>query len=78
MMAQQWGHIINFTGLAACQGTGALAGSTKLGMVEMTRGMAQEYGKSNNKANCIGAWGIESEEADGGFSCPPGPRDPIN
>jgi len=78
MMAQQWGRIINFTGLAAFQGTDALAGSTKLGMVGMTRGMAQGYGKSNIKANCIGAGGIESEEADGGFSCPPGPRGSIN
>jgi 3-oxoacyl-[acyl-carrier protein] reductase len=78
MMAQQWGRIINFTGLAAFQGTDALAGSTELGMVGMTRGIAREYGKYNITANCIGAGGIESEEAEGGFSFAPGPRDPIN
>jgi 3-oxoacyl-[acyl-carrier protein] reductase len=38
MMTQQWGRIINFTGLEALQGTDALAGSTELGMVGMTRG----------------------------------------
>jgi len=77
MMAQQWGRIINFTGLAALQGTDALAGSTELGMVGMTRGMAREYGKYNITANCIGAGGIESEEAEGGLSFPPGTRDPL-
>jgi NAD(P)-dependent dehydrogenase (short-subunit alcohol dehydrogenase family) len=78
MMAQQWGRIINFTGLAAFQGTDALAGSTERGMVGLTRGIAREYGKYNITANCIGAGGIESEEAEGGFSYVPSPRDPIN
>jgi NAD(P)-dependent dehydrogenase (short-subunit alcohol dehydrogenase family) len=78
MMAQQWGRIINFTGLAAFQGTDALGGSTELGMVGMTRGIAREYGKYNITANCIGAGGIETEEAEGGLSFAPGPRDPIN
>jgi NAD(P)-dependent dehydrogenase (short-subunit alcohol dehydrogenase family) len=77
MMAQQWGRIINFTGLSAFQGSDALAGSTELGMVGMTRGMAREYGKYNITANCIGAGGIESEEAEGGFAFAPGPRDPL-
>lgn len=78
MMAQQWGRIINFTGLAAFQGSDALASSTELGMVGLTRGIAREYGKYNITANCIGAGGIESEEAEGGVSFPPGARDPIN
>ena len=77
MMAQQWGRIINFTGLAALQGTDALTGSSELGMVGMTRGIAREYGKYNITANCIGAGGIESEEAEGGLAFPPGPRDPL-
>jgi 3-oxoacyl-[acyl-carrier protein] reductase len=77
MMAQQWGRIINFTGLAALQGTDALSGSSELGMVGMTRGIAREYGKYNITANCIGAGGIESEEAEGGLAFPPGSRDPI-
>jgi 3-oxoacyl-[acyl-carrier protein] reductase len=77
MIAQQWGRIINFTGLAAFQGTDALASSTELGMVGLTRGIAREYGKYNITANCIGAGGIETEEADGGLSFAPGARDPI-
>jgi 3-oxoacyl-[acyl-carrier protein] reductase len=78
MMAQQWGRIINFTGLEALQGTDALAGSTELGIVGMTRGIAREYGKYNITANCIGAGGIETEEAEGRLVFPPGPRDPLN
>jgi NAD(P)-dependent dehydrogenase (short-subunit alcohol dehydrogenase family) len=78
MMAQQWGRIINFTGLAAFQGTDALAGSTELGLVGMTRGMAREYGKYNITVNCISAGGIETEEAEGGLAFPPSTRDPIN
>jgi 3-oxoacyl-[acyl-carrier protein] reductase len=78
MMAQQWGRIINFTGLAALQGSDALAGSTELGMVGMTRGLAREYGKYNITANCIGAGGIETEEAEGRLAFPPGTRDPLN
>jgi len=78
MMAQQWGRIINFTGLAAFQGNDALAGSTELGLVGLTRGIAREYGKYNITANCLGAGGIETEEAEGGLSFPPGARDPIN
>jgi hypothetical protein len=34
--------------------------------------------KDNITANCIGAGGIESEEAKGGLSFPPGTRDSIN
>ena len=78
MIARQWGRIINFTGLAAFQGADALAASTELGMVGLTRGIAREYGRYNITANCIGAGGIESEEAEGGLSYAPGPRDPIN
>jgi NAD(P)-dependent dehydrogenase (short-subunit alcohol dehydrogenase family) len=77
MMAQRWGRIINLTGLAAFQGTDALAGSTELGMVGMTRGIAREYGQYNITANCLGVGGIEREEADGGQAFPPGSRDPI-
>jgi 3-oxoacyl-[acyl-carrier protein] reductase len=77
MIERQWGRIINFTGLAAFQGSDALAGSTELGMVGMTRGIAREYGRYNITANCIGAGGVESEEAEGGLSFAPGPRDPL-
>jgi 3-oxoacyl-[acyl-carrier protein] reductase len=62
MIEQQWGRIMHFTGLAAMQGTDALAGSIELGMVGLTRGIAREYGQYNITANCIGAGGIEGEE----------------
>jgi 3-oxoacyl-[acyl-carrier protein] reductase len=77
MIEQQWGRIINFTGLAAAQGSDALTASTEQGMVGMTRGIAREYGKYNITANCIGAGGIETEEAEGGLSYTPGRRDPL-
>jgi len=47
MIEQKWGRIITLTGLAALQGTDALAASSELGMVGLTRGMAREYGKHN-------------------------------
>ena len=47
-------------------------------MVGLTRGIAREYGKYNITANCIGAGGIEGEEAEGGLSFPPGARDPLS
>lgn len=77
MIAQQWGRIITLTGLAAFQGTDALAGAAELGIVGMTRGIAREYGKYNITANCIGVGGIEGEEAEGGIAFPPGARDPM-
>lgn len=77
MVAQQWGRIINFTGLAGFQGSDALAGSPELGMVGMTRGIAREYGMHNITANCIGTGGIATEEAEGGIAFPPSNRDPI-
>jgi 3-oxoacyl-[acyl-carrier protein] reductase len=77
MMAQQWGRIINFTGLSAFQGSDALAGSTELGMVGLTRGVAREYGQYNITANCIGLGGIEGEDAEGGLAFPPANRDPL-
>jgi NAD(P)-dependent dehydrogenase (short-subunit alcohol dehydrogenase family) len=77
MIEQQWGRIINFTGLAALQGADPLAGSTEQGMVGLTRGLAREYGKYNITANCIGAGGVAGEAVEGGLSYAPGPRDPI-
>src|SRR5262245_45189949 len=64
MIAQQWGRIINFTGLEALQGTDAVAGSAELGLVGLTRGIAREYGKYNITANWLGAGGIGTEETE--------------
>ena len=59
------------------QGTDTLAGATELGMVGLTRGIVREYGQYNITANCIGAGGIASEEAEGRLAFPPGARDPL-
>jgi 3-oxoacyl-[acyl-carrier protein] reductase len=77
MIAQQGGRIINFTGLAAFQGSDALAAAAELGMVGLTRGIAREYGRYNITANCIGPGGIAGEDAAGGLAHGPGPRDPL-
>lgn len=77
MIAQEWGRIINYAGLDAFKGGDILAGATELGIVGLTRGIAREYGKHNITANCIGAGGIETEEAEGRHAFPPGERDPI-
>jgi len=78
MMAQQWGRIINFTGLAAFQGTDMLAGSTGVGMGGLTRGIAREYGQYNITANCIGLGASRARRRTG--DCPsrlaPGTRSP--
>jgi 3-oxoacyl-[acyl-carrier protein] reductase len=60
MIEQQWGRVINFTGLAAVQGTDALAGSTEQGMVGLTS--AREYGKATLRSVAL-APGASSEEA---------------
>ena len=77
MMEQQWGRVINYTGLDAFKGSDILAASTELGIVGLTRGIAREYGKYNITANCIGSGGIETEAAEGGHAFPPAERDPI-
>ena len=77
MIAQEWGRIIHYTGLDAFKGSDILAGSTELGIVGLTRGIAREYGKYHITANCLGSGGIETEEAEGGHAFPPGDRDPI-
>jgi NAD(P)-dependent dehydrogenase (short-subunit alcohol dehydrogenase family) len=77
MIEQRWGRIINYTGLDAFKGEDVLAGATELGIVGLTRGIAREYGKHQITANCIGAGGIETEDAEGRHAFPPGQRDPI-
>jgi 3-oxoacyl-[acyl-carrier protein] reductase len=77
MIEQEWGRIINYTGLDAFTGTDILAGSTELGIVGLTRGIAREYGKHHITANCVGAGGIETEDAEGRHAFPPGAHTPI-
>jgi NAD(P)-dependent dehydrogenase (short-subunit alcohol dehydrogenase family) len=75
MVQHRRGRIINGSGIAAFRG--ATGTTAQLAAAGLTRAMAREYGQYNMTANCIGAGGIETEEADEGLSFPPGPRDPI-
>ena len=65
MIQQQWGRVVNFTGLDAFNGADIMSSATEMGLVGLTRGIAREYGKYNITANCIGPAGIENEEAEG-------------
>ena len=53
MVKQQWGRIINTSGVAPYLGTGAAKAMVKLGIVGFTRGIAQEFGCHNITANCF-------------------------
>lgn len=77
MITQEWGRIINYAGLDAFKGGDIPASATELGIVGLTRGIAREYGKHNITANCIGAGGIETEDAEGRHAFPPSERDSI-
>ncbi len=77
MIQQQWGRVVNFTGLDAFNGADVMSSATEMGLVGLTRGIAREYGKYNITANCIGPGGIENEEAEGLHPVPPGQRDAI-
>lgn len=74
MIEREWGRIINYTGLDAFKGGELVSGSTELGIVGLTRGIAREYGKHNITANCIGVSGIATEEVEGRHGFPPGAR----
>ncbi len=77
MIQQQWGRVINYTGLAAFQGTSPPASATELGIVGLTRGIARDYGKHNITSNCIGPGGVETAEELGILSFPPDAGDPL-
>ena len=77
MIDQQWGRVVNFTGLDAFTGADVMSSTTEMALVGLTRGIAREYGNYNITANCIGPGGIENEEAEGLHSVPPGRRDAI-
>ena len=65
MIQQQWGRVINFTGVDAFDGADVMSSATEMGLVGLTRGIAREYGKYNITANCIGPGGIENQESEG-------------
>ncbi len=61
MIKNNWGRIINYSGIAPYLGAGAAKAMVKLGIVGYTRGLAREVGKNNITANCIGPGSIDVE-----------------
>ena len=57
MVKQQWGRIINYSGIAPFRGASG-QGTLKMACEGMTRAIATEYGKYNITANCIGPGSI--------------------
>ena len=64
MIERQWGRFVNFSGIAPYLGSYPGKAMVKLGIVGFTRGLAQQYGKHNITANCIGPGHIEVERDD--------------
>jgi NAD(P)-dependent dehydrogenase (short-subunit alcohol dehydrogenase family) len=53
MIEQRWGRIVNQTSIAAYQGRGGHYGVTKLALIGLTHGFAQELGPYNITVNAI-------------------------
>jgi len=77
MVQRRWGRVINYTGLAAFQGTDAPTSAAELGIVGLTRGIAREYGKYNVTANCVAPGGVRVAEELGAPSAPPDEGQPL-
>jgi NAD(P)-dependent dehydrogenase (short-subunit alcohol dehydrogenase family) len=54
MVQNEWGRIINFSGIAPFLGVGVAKAMAKLGIIGFTRGIAREFAAHNITANCIG------------------------
>ena len=76
MVQNRWGRIINYSGLAAFNGSDALSSTTELGIIGLTRGIAREYGKYNITANCICPGGAQDSGDSAAQVYPPSDGDP--
>ncbi len=61
MIERRWGRIINISGISPFIGGPAAKAMVKLGIVGLTRGLAQEFAPHNITANCIGPGHIARE-----------------
>jgi len=61
MMEKNWGRIINYSGIAPYLGHGVAKSTAKLGIVGLTRGIANEFAGHGITANCIGPGSIDVE-----------------
>ena len=64
MVQQQWGRIINYTGIASLRGSSG-QGTIKMANEGLTRAIAREYGQYNITANCVGPGSIAVERTPG-------------
>ena len=65
MVERGWGRIINYSGVSAYRGGGALKAAVKLGIVGFTRGLAREFGKHGVTVNAIAPASIKGERDPG-------------
>ncbi len=65
MVERGWGRIVNYSGVSAYRGGGALKAAVKLGIVGFTRGLAREFGKHGVTVNAIAPASIEGERDPG-------------
>ncbi len=65
MVEHGWGRIVNYSGVSAYRGGGALKAAVKLGVVGLTRGLAREFGKHGVTVNAIAPSSIEGERDPG-------------
>ena len=61
MIKQRWGRIINFSGIDPFLGASVTKGTSKLGIVGFTRGIAREFAEHEITANTIGPGTIDVE-----------------
>ena len=65
MVERGWGRIVNYSGVSAYRGGGALKAAVKLGIVGFTRGLAREFGKHGVTVNAIAPSAIKGERDPG-------------
>ena len=69
MVKNQWGRIINYSGIAPFRGVVG-QGTLKMAVEGFTRALAKDYGKYNITANCVGPGSIQVVRTPGQESSP--------
>jgi len=61
MKEKRWGRIVNFSGIAPFLGHGVAKATVKVGIIGLTRGLANEFAAYGITANCVGPGTIGTE-----------------
>ena len=77
MVRNNWGRIINYSGIAPFRGASG-QGTLKMATEGLTRAIAQEYGRYNITANCIGPGSIAVARTPGQETGPDEGHGPLN